>query len=81
MLKKMTKKQIEAEAAFADHAWKNRAALERKAQEVLVSGSRQITIRMDNSEIELAKQQAKKRGLRYQTYMKMLLHQALTADR
>ena len=29
---------------------------------------------------ELAKRQAKEKGLRYQTYMKMLLHQALARD-
>jgi predicted DNA binding CopG/RHH family protein len=41
------------------------------------TGSRQITIRMNNSEIELAKRQAEAKGLKYQTYIKMLLHEAL----
>jgi predicted DNA binding CopG/RHH family protein len=72
---------IEAEAAFAGELYKDRAAINRKAQAVLAAGSRQVTIRLDNSEIALAKQQAKEKGLRYQTYMKMLLHQALIADR
>jgi predicted DNA binding CopG/RHH family protein len=35
------------------------------------------TIRLDKGDIELAKQQAEQRGLRYQTYLKMLIHQAL----
>jgi predicted DNA binding CopG/RHH family protein len=35
------------------------------------------TIRLDKRDIELAKQQAEQRGLRYQTYLKMLIHQAL----
>jgi len=73
--------RVDAEAAFADEIYRDRAALNRKAQEVLAAGSRQVTIRLDNSEIALAKQQAKEKGLRYQTYVKMLLHQALIADR
>ena len=79
MKKKST--SIEAEAAFAEELYKDRAAINRKAQAVLAAGSRQVTIRLDNSEIALAKQQAKEKGLRYQTYVKMLLHQALIADR
>jgi predicted DNA binding CopG/RHH family protein len=35
------------------------------------------TIRLDKRDIELAKRQAEQRGLRYQTYLKMLIHQAL----
>jgi hypothetical protein len=56
----------------------NRAALNRKAQAIL-SGSRPVTIRLANSEIALAKQQAEAKGLKYQTYMKMLLHESLHA--
>lgn len=75
----MTKKQIESEAVFAENAYTNRAEINRKAQEA-IAGSRQITIRLSNSEIALAKQQAETKGLKYQTYMKMLLHQALAAE-
>ena len=35
------------------------------------------TIRLDPADIELAKAQAEQRGLRYQTYLKMIIHQAL----
>jgi predicted DNA binding CopG/RHH family protein len=35
------------------------------------------TIRLDPADIELARKQAEKRGLEYQTYLKMLLHEAL----
>lgn len=35
------------------------------------------TIRLDPEDIALARAQAEDRGLRYQTYLKMLLHQAL----
>jgi predicted DNA binding CopG/RHH family protein len=38
------------------------------------------TIRLDKGDIELAKQQAEQRGLRYQTYLKMLIHQALREE-
>jgi predicted DNA binding CopG/RHH family protein len=40
--------------------------------------SRNITIRMAEADLQLARQQAEKRGLPYQTYMKSVLHQALT---
>ena len=39
-----------------------------------------ITIRLDPSDIELARAQAKERGLRYQTYLKMVIHQALVRE-
>jgi predicted DNA binding CopG/RHH family protein len=35
------------------------------------------TIRLDPADVELAKLQAQERGLRYQTYLKMIIHQAL----
>jgi predicted DNA binding CopG/RHH family protein len=35
------------------------------------------TIRLDPSDIALAREQASKRGLKYQTYLKMLVHEAL----
>ena len=38
------------------------------------------TIRLDPKDIELARSQAQRRGLRYQTYLKMLLHEALRAQ-
>ncbi len=39
-----------------------------------------VTIRLDPADIELARSQAEKRGLRYQTYIKMVLHQALAKE-
>src|SRR4030088_700886 len=38
------------------------------------------TIRLDPVDIELAKSQAEQRGLKYQTYLKSLIHQALRQD-
>ena len=38
------------------------------------------TIRLDPEDISRARALAAKRGLRYQTYLKMLLHEALEAE-
>src|SRR5438270_11776371 len=38
------------------------------------------TIRLDSEDISRARALAAKRGLRYQTYLKMLLHEALEAE-
>jgi predicted DNA binding CopG/RHH family protein len=38
------------------------------------------TIRLDPIDIQLAREQAEKRGLKYQTYIKMLLHEALARE-
>jgi predicted metal-dependent hydrolase len=37
------------------------------------------TIRLDSDDIAEARVQASKRGLRYQTYLKMIIHEALEA--
>ena len=42
--------------------------------------AKSITIRLDEGDLELAKRQAKQKGLRYQTYLKMLLHDALQKE-
>jgi predicted DNA binding CopG/RHH family protein len=39
--------------------------------------AKSTTIRLDPSDISRAKDQAKRKGLRYQTYLKMLIHEAL----
>jgi predicted DNA binding CopG/RHH family protein len=76
-MKKNSNKTIEAEKAFAADVYRDRAAINRKAQTVLASGSRQVTIRLGNYELALARRQAEAKGLKYQTYIKMLLHEAL----
>ena len=35
------------------------------------------TIRLNPEDVEIAKKQAEKKGLRYQTYLKMLIHEVL----
>jgi predicted DNA binding CopG/RHH family protein len=83
MKKNLSKAELDsAEAAFAKQIYKDRAKVEKQAQGVMAAmrtESSQITIRLKNSEIHLAKQQAAAKGLPYQTYIKMLLHQALRA--
>jgi len=77
MNKSKSGRAIESEAAFAADLYRDRAALNSKAQELLATGSRQVTIRLNNSELARAKQQSEAKGLRDQTYVKVLLHEAL----
>jgi predicted DNA binding CopG/RHH family protein/uncharacterized DUF497 family protein len=79
-MKKNNSNTIDAETAFAADVYRDRAAINRKAQAVLAAGSRQVTIRLGNNEIALARRQAEAKGLRYQTYIKMLLHEALARN-
>ena len=51
-----------------------RGTLARRAQTAATS------IRLDTADIELAKSIAEKRGLRYQTYLKMIIHQHLLQE-
>jgi len=39
-----------------------------------------VSIRIDPADVARAKELAERRGLRYQTYLKMLLHQALEQE-
>jgi predicted DNA binding CopG/RHH family protein len=40
--------------------------------------SRNVTLRMAQADLDLARKQAEEKGLPYQTYIKSLLHEALT---
>lgn len=51
-----------------------RGTLAQRAQTVATS------IRLDPADIELAKSIAQQRGLRYQTYLKMIIHQQLLRE-
>ena len=42
--------------------------------------TRTTTIRLDPKDIDLARSQAEQRGLKYQTYLKMIIHQALMEE-
>jgi len=99
-MSKMTKAELEAEAAHADWAYEHRDELEREAIEILKkrakmpskrlqaeiakqakarAAAQPVTIRLDTADIECAKKQAERKGLRYQTYIKSVLHEALAA--
>jgi len=54
--------------------------LRRLSQTSLPGASETVTIRIAPEELTRARTLAAKRGLRYQTYLKMLLHEALDAD-
>ncbi len=43
--------------------------------------ARSVSIRLAASDLEIARQIAKKKGLPYQTYIKAILHQALERER
>jgi predicted DNA binding CopG/RHH family protein len=81
MKKKENVDLIQAEKVYAENIYRNRAAVNKEAEAVLDARSRQVTIRLSNAQIELAKQQAAAKGMKYQTYIKMLLHEALASHR
>lgn len=56
-------------------------ALKRGAVQRRPSETRIVTMRMPVRDLEAAQQLAERKGLPYQTYMKMLLHQALERER
>lgn len=66
----------EIASEFAEAAAKGQVARGTAAQRAALPTT---TIRLDPKDIELARKQAEQKGLRYQTYLKMLLHEALVA--
>ncbi len=72
-------KNREKDGAFFEAARKGKLQrLNRKQLMARIRAhTRVISIRVGQDDLALARKQAAKRGLRYQTYMKSLLHQAL----
>ena len=70
--------------AFQDAADKGQlqsGSVARIARERAATGSiPTTTIRLDPDDVSMARALAAKRGLRYQTYLKMLLHEALKSE-
>lgn len=56
-------------------------ALKRGIVQRRPSPTRVVTMRIPVKDLEAAQQLAERKGLPYQTYMKMLLHQALRKER
>jgi predicted DNA binding CopG/RHH family protein len=59
------------------HAAKLQGSARRLSQTNLPGASETLTIRIPLDKLTRARRLAAKRGLRYQTYLKMLLHEAL----
>ena len=72
--KKLDKELIEAARAGELQTLDRKTLLARVARS---KASKVISIRLPETDLELARLQAAKRGLPYQTYIKSLLHQVL----
>jgi hypothetical protein len=72
-MKRNNSKAIEAEAAFAGDVYRERAAINRKAQQALASGSRQINIRSGITQTCTRDAAIGIQRLKV-TYIRMLLH-------
>jgi predicted DNA binding CopG/RHH family protein len=71
--------QVEENLATAmQHGLVQRGSAQRLLKEA--RASKNITIRMSLEDLERARELSAKRGLAYQTYMKMLLHEALDRE-
>ncbi len=66
--------QDELDKEFAQAAAEGRLGRGTAAR---IGGIPTTTIRLDPDDIALAREQASKKGLKYQTYLKMLVHEAL----
>jgi predicted DNA binding CopG/RHH family protein len=66
--------QDELDKEFAQAAAEGRLGQGTAAR---LGGIPTTTIRFDPDDISLAREQASQRGLKYQTYLKMLVHEAL----
>jgi predicted DNA binding CopG/RHH family protein len=93
---RVTPPHFGSEAEEAEWWDQNRALVEEKLKTAIRQGtaqrgsagrllkearaSKNITIRMSLEDLERARQLSAKRGLAYQTYMKMLLHEALDRE-
>jgi predicted DNA binding CopG/RHH family protein len=93
MKKKRVIPAFKSESEEAEWWYKNRARLDKDLAEaardskrldhatlkarLAASKSRVVSIRLPEDDIALARQQASRKGLPYQTYIKSVLHQAL----
>jgi predicted DNA binding CopG/RHH family protein len=67
------------DAEFVEKIKQGKAAKRTRAEllQRLKSATRPVTVRLAETDIAMAKQQAERKGLPYQTYIKSLLHEAL----
>jgi predicted DNA binding CopG/RHH family protein len=91
--KKLIIPRFASEAEDAKWHERNRPALERAAERRIREGStltlheaaarartRPVTLRLAVDDIDLARAMAAQKGMGYQTYVKMLLHEALRRE-
>jgi predicted DNA binding CopG/RHH family protein len=88
-MEKLVVPKFETEAEEAKWWFDNQDALDQEFAQAAAEGRLGVgtvarrmgipttTIRLDPGDIALAREQAAKRGLKYQTYLKMLVHEAL----
>jgi len=95
-MKELTVPKFATEAEEADWWYANREAVEQNLIEAMKNGtavrdihkqaiaearaSKNVNIRLPVSDIERARKLSAKKGIGYQTYMKMLLHEALDKE-
>ena len=75
-----TKADRQTVPEFATDGARVESALQRGTARRLAAearASRNITIRMAEADLDLARKQAEEKGLPYQTYIKSVLHEAL----
>jgi hypothetical protein len=77
MPRKMTKKEIEAEAAYAKEAYRRRGEINRLAIAVLSGNPVPVTIKLNADELKQAHRQAQSKGLRDGPYLTNLVREAL----
>jgi hypothetical protein len=77
MSRKMTKKEIEAEAAFAKEAYRRRGEINRLAIAILSGKPVAVTIKLNADELKMAQRQAESKGLREGPYLTSLVREAL----
>ena len=93
MPKRLIVPKFASEAEDAKWHQRNRRALERAAERRILEGStltlqeaatraktRPVTLRLAATDIDMARAMAAQKGIGYQTYVKMLLHEALRRE-
>ena len=91
-MEKRISPKFESEAEEAKWWFDNREELDKDFAQAFAEGRLQrrtqprtaavptTTIRLDPADIEMARAQAEKKGLKYQTYLKMVIHEALLKE-
>lgn len=71
------RKQVERELRAVERSGKGKSAPQVFAEELAKQKAKPISIRISQDDLDLAKRRAEAKGIGYQTYIRMLLHEAL----